>query len=140
MRILHTSDLHLGISLMGRSLLEHQQWMIEELAQVAKREQVAAVLISGDIFDRSVVAAEVISLYNQMATKLCLELGVKVFLIAGNHDGAERLASCSALLEKAGLFVCGRLKDGVRRISLGQGKEQVGITRCPILTRMKCAV
>ena len=97
MRILHTSDLHLGISLMGRSLLEHQQWMIEELAQVAKREQVAAVLISGDIFDRSVVAAEVISLYNQMATKLCLELGVKVFLIAGNHDGAERLASCSAL-------------------------------------------
>ncbi len=139
MKLLHTSDLHLGISLMGKSLLEHQRFLIDELSRVVSQQEVSAVLLSGDIFDRSVVAAEVIELYNELMTALCMKLGVKVFLIAGNHDGAERLASCSALLEKAGLFVAGRLKDGVRHVRLEQaGRRSISIC-CPISTPMRCA-
>ena len=131
MRILHTSDLHLGISLMGRSLLEHQRYLIEELAKTVRQERIDAVLISGDLFDRSVVAAEVIELYNELATRLCIGQGVKVFAIAGNHDGAERLASCSALLEQAGLYVAGRLREGPRHVRLEQRGEAVNFFLLP---------
>ena len=116
---------------MGKSLLEHQRFLIDELSRVVSQQEVSAVLLSGDIFDRSVVAAEVIELYNELMTALCMKLGVKVFLIAGNHDGAERLASCSALLEKAGLFVAGRLKDGVRHVRLEQAGEAVNFYLLP---------
>lgn len=131
MRLLHTSDLHLGISLMGRSLLEHQRYLIEELAKTVRQERIDAVLISGDLFDRSVVAAEVIELYNELATKLCIKQGVKVFAIAGNHDGAERLASCGALLERAGLYVAGRLREGPRHIRLEQQGTPVNFFLLP---------
>lgn len=131
MKILHTSDLHFGISLMGRSLLEHQRCLIEELAKTVRQERIDAVLISGDLFDRSVVAAEVIELYNELVTRLCIGQGVKVFAIAGNHDGAERLASCSALLEQAGLYVAGRLREGPRHIRLEQRGEAVNFFLLP---------
>lgn len=66
-----------------------------------------AVLLAGDVYDRSVPAASAIGLYDYAMNRLCGELGVKVLAIAGNHDSAERLASCAGLLDKAGLYLQG---------------------------------
>ena len=111
MKILHTSDLHLGLSLNNVSFIEDQRMMINSLIEIIAANAVGAVLISGDIFDRAVSSAAAISLYDEMCTQICIGLGVPVLICAGNHDGAARLASCSELLKRSGLYIAGRLTD-----------------------------
>lgn len=118
MKIIHTSDWHLGISLHNASLIEEQKSFIDFLLNVVKEKNIDAVMVAGDIFDHSVSSAEAISLYNDAVTKLCKEVGVPVIICAGNHDGAARLASCSELLKKSGLYVFGKLSKEVQVVNL----------------------
>lgn len=125
MKILHTSDWHLGLDFYGRSLHDDQLHMIESIAQIAKEHQVGAVMICGDVFDRAVVSADAMELYNIAMHKLCLEAGVKVILCAGNHDGASRLASLSSLLTSAGLHIFGRMTAQDAAVDLGDAVVHV---------------
>lgn len=118
MKIIHTSDWHLGISLHNASLIEEQKSFINFLINVAKEQNIDAVMIAGDIFDNSVSSAEAISLYNDAVTELCNEIGIPVIISAGNHDGAARLASCSELLKKAGLHIFGKLSKEINAVEL----------------------
>lgn len=119
MKIIHTSDWHLGISLHSASLIEEQKNFIDFLISAVEEKNIDAVIIAGDIFDHSVSTAEAISLYNDAVTKLCKEIGIPVIISAGNHDGAARLASCNELLKKAGLYVFGKLSKDVNIVELG---------------------
>lgn len=116
MRLLHTSDWHLGMQFRGIPILDDQKHFIDEIADIAVREKVDAVLIAGDVFDRSVASAEAAQLYDRAMTLLCRDRGLKVLSIAGNHDGAERLSSCSALLQKGGLYIAGSLEKECMRV------------------------
>ncbi len=118
MKIIHTSDWHLGISLHNASLLEEQKNFVDFLAKAIKEQNIDAVMIAGDIFDHSVSSAEAISLYNETVTKLCNEIGIPVIISAGNHDGAARLASCSELLKKAGLYIFGKLSKEISVVEI----------------------
>ncbi|HBD63283.1 MAG TPA: exonuclease sbcCD subunit D [Clostridiales bacterium] len=118
MKIIHTSDWHLGISLHNASLLEEQKNFVDFLASAVKEQNIDAVMIAGDIFDHSVSSAEAISLYNETVTKLCNEIGIPVIISAGNHDGAARLASCSELLKKAGLYIFGKLSKEISVVEI----------------------
>jgi exonuclease SbcD len=118
MKIIHTSDWHLGISLHNASLIEEQKSYIDFLINAVKEQNIDAVMIAGDIFDHSVSSAEAISLYNEAVTKLCNEIGVPVIISAGNHDGAARLASCNELLKKAGLYIFGKLSKEISIVEL----------------------
>ena len=111
MKILHTSDLHLGFSLNNVSFIEDQRIMINSLIDIIKSNGINAVLICGDIFDRSVSSPAAISLYDDMCTRICLDINVPVLICAGNHDGAARLSSCSDLLRRSGLYIAGRITD-----------------------------
>ena len=113
MRFLHTSDWHLGRTDTERSLQEDQQYFIDQICDIIKEKQIDAVLLAGDVYDRAVASAEAIRLYDGAMRRICLELGKPVLMIAGNHDGADRLASCSALLEGAGLHIRGALTRDV---------------------------
>lgn len=119
MKIIHTSDWHLGISLHNASLLEEQKSFVDFLINVVKEQNIDAVMIAGDIFDHSVSSAEAISLYNDAVTGLCNEIGIPVIISAGNHDGAARLASCNELLKKAGLHIFGKLTKEIDVVELG---------------------
>ena len=110
MKLLHTSDWHLGASENTLSLLEDQKFFIDEICKIIESEKVEAVLIAGDVYDRSVASAEAMNLYDYAITKLCVDMGVKVFEIAGNHDSADRLANLSKLHENSGLYVAGALE------------------------------
>ena len=111
MKLLHTSDWHLGASENTLSLLEDQKFFIDEICRIIESEKVEAVLIAGDVYDRSVASAEAMNLYDYAITKLCVDMGVKVFEIAGNHDSADRLANLSKLHENSGLYVAGALEN-----------------------------
>lgn len=119
MKIIHTSDWHLGISLHNASLIDEQRYFIDYLINVAKDQKVDAVIIAGDVFDHSVSSAEAITLYNYAVTRLCNEIGVPVVIAAGNHDGAARLASCNELLKKAGLYIYGKLTAEINAVEIG---------------------
>lgn len=119
MRILHTSDWHLGIQLHGVSLLEEQRNAALFLAETVEKEKIEAVVIAGDIFDHAVPPPDAVRLYSHMMRTLCIDRDVPVLLCAGNHDGAARLSVCAPLLRDAGLFVAGSLSDGVEPVVLG---------------------
>ena len=107
MIFLHTSDWHLGAMGGERDLWDDQKYFIDAICGIVREKRVDAVLLAGDVYDRSVPAAAAIGLYDYAMNRLCGELGVKVLTIAGNHDSAERLASCAGLLDKAGLYLQG---------------------------------
>ena len=107
MIFLHTSDWHLGATGGERDLWDDQKYFIDAICGIVQEKRVDAVLLAGDVYDRSVPAASAIGLYDYAMNRLCGELGVKVLAIAGNHDSAERLASCAGLLDKAGLYLQG---------------------------------
>lgn len=133
MKLLHTSDWHLGATDSGRYLLEDQSCFIDEICGIIRDEDVDAVLIAGDVYDRSVASADAIRLYDRAVTRMCMDMGVPVIVIAGNHDGAERLESCSELLAAANLHVCGSLQRGARRVSL----EDADVYMLPWITEEK---
>jgi len=109
MKFLHTSDWHLGASDAEQSLREDQIFFIDEICRIAGEEKVDAVIIAGDVYDRSVASAEATKLYDYAMTKLCKSMSTAVVTIAGNHDSAERLSNCRELLLSAGLHIAGEL-------------------------------
>lgn len=114
MIFLHTSDWHLGATGGERDLWDDQKYFIDAICSIVREKNVDAVLLAGDVYDRSVPAASAIGLYDYAMNRLCGELGVKVLTIAGNHDSAERLASCAGLLDKAGLHLQGAAQRAPR--------------------------
>lgn len=137
MKLIHTSDWHLGMGVGTGSYEEDQRFFLDRLEELIRREQVGAVLISGDVFDTGVTNAQAIELYNEAVTRLCQGLGVKLIVIAGNHDSAARLASCRELLKGAGLYVTGRLERDPEPVLLDDGK--VAVYSLPFFTRDEAA-
>lgn len=107
MRFLHTSDWHLGRAFFGASLLEDQVHVLEQLVAVAVGAKVDAVLLAGDVYDRSTPPADAVELLDDTLTRLVIGHGIPVVMIAGNHDSGERLGFGSRLLGARGLHVAG---------------------------------
>ena len=117
MIFLHTSDWHLGATEGERELREDQYFFIDEICRIIEERQVDAVLLAGDVYDRSVGSASAIRLYNYAMERICRDLKKTVLTIAGNHDSADRLSSCGSLLEKAGLYISGTAEREARVIA-----------------------
>lgn len=117
MRFLHTSDWHLGAMDSNHSLLSDQEFFINEICRIIEEENIDAVLLAGDVFDRPVASADAVALYDKAMTRICLHLKTKVFCVAGNHDGAERLSNLSELLGEAGLYISGAIEHVPQFIS-----------------------
>lgn len=122
MIFLHTSDWHLGAMGGEQDLSEDQKFFIDAICGIVQVRKVDAVLLAGDVYDRSVPPASAIELYDYAMARLCEELGVKVLTIAGNHDSAARLGSCARLLDKAGLYVQGAAQREPRTVELGDSQ------------------
>ena len=110
MKLLHTSDWHIGKSDGEQNLYEDQKFFIDTICGIAEEKDIDAVIIAGDIYDRQVAAAEAVKLYDYAMTRFCRDLKKKVIIVAGNHDSAERLSNCSDLLSSAGLYVAGAIE------------------------------
>ena len=104
MKFLHLSDLHLGKRMNDVSLIDDQKYVLAQAVQTAKDEQVDAVIIAGDVYQKASPPAEAMSLFNDFLTALA-ELQIKVFVISGNHDSALRVSYLSALVRHAGIYI-----------------------------------
>ncbi|MBB3084789.1 exonuclease SbcCD subunit D [Geodermatophilus sabuli] len=104
MRLLHTSDWHIGRSLHGADLLREQEAVLGGLADVVVGESVDVVVVAGDVYDRAVPSADATAVLDRVVGRL-LRAGATVVLTPGNHDSARRLGTFSGLLSVAGLHV-----------------------------------
>lgn len=106
MRLLHTADWHLGRSLHGASFQAEQEHVLGvQFLEIVKDTRPDAVLIAGDVFDRAVPPTASVELLDDILRRLILGLRVPVVMIPGNHDDAQRLSFCAALLRDAGLHI-----------------------------------
>ena len=105
MKFLHTADLHIGKSIYEFNMLEDQRYILQEILQIADEEKVDAILLAGDIYDRSVPSTEAVQLLEWFLME-ALKIA-PVFMISGNHDSAERLSFGAGLFEKNGLYIAG---------------------------------
>ena len=133
MKILHLADLHLGKILQEQSLLEDQEYMLNEIINIIKEENVQAVLISGDVYDRSVPPADAVNLLDDFLKKLIKELKIKVFIIAGNHDSKDRLGFGSKIFEDDGLYIESRYNGALRKVELEDEFGKLNIYMLPFI-------
>ncbi|GGI96558.1 nuclease SbcCD subunit D [Shewanella hanedai] len=111
MKFIHTSDWHIGRQLHNQSLLEDQRHVLAQIVELAVTHDVDAVIIAGDIYDRSVPPANAVALLDEVVNRLVNELKIPVIMIAGNHDGHERLGFASRQMRESGLHIIGPLNN-----------------------------
>ncbi|POX40650.1 exonuclease SbcCD subunit D [Streptomyces sp. Ru73] len=104
MRILHTSDWHLGRSFHRVNMLGHQRAFLDHLVETVRTHRVDAVLVAGDVYDRAVPPLAAVELFDEALHRLA-DLGVPTVMISGNHDSARRLGVGAGLMEKAGIHL-----------------------------------
>lgn len=131
MRFLHTADWHIGRVYHGLSLLEDQAYLLDQFVGLVQKTKPDAVLIAGDIYDRSVPPAEAVRLLDETLTRIVIGEKTKVILIAGNHDGPDRLGFGSQLLANAGLIVRGVPGADVEPVILTDDHGEVAIYPLP---------
>ncbi|ENO86360.1 exonuclease SbcCD subunit D [Thauera linaloolentis] len=131
MRFLHSADWHLGRVHHGVSLLEDQAHILGEFVRLAADARPDAILLAGDIHDRSVPPAEAVRLLDLVLTELVRGLRIPVVMIAGNHDGPDRLAFGASLLDGAGLTVRGLAEAHPQPLVLHDAHGAVAIHALP---------
>lgn len=107
MRFLHTSDWHLGRIFHGIHLTSDQAYVLEQFVKLVGDTNPDAVLIAGDVYDRSVPPTEAVQLLDETLSRILIDHRVPVILIAGNHDSPERLGFGAGLLSRQGLHLAG---------------------------------
>lgn len=109
MRILHSSDWHLGRRLYGFHLLEDQAYVLQQFIRMAAETEPDLIVLAGDLYDIANPPAESIRLMNEVINELVLGHKRRVLVISGNHDSADRIGFASRLLEESGLLMVGDL-------------------------------
>ena len=104
MKLIHLSDLHLGKRVNEFSMLEDQKYILTRCINIMDEERPDAVILAGDIYDKSVPSAEAVLLFDDFLVRLA-KRGLQVFVISGNHDSPERIAFASRLLDAGGVHL-----------------------------------
>ena len=108
MRFLHTADWHLGRIFYGQYLTDDQAHVLEhQFFTILKEEKIDGILLAGDVFDRAVPPIEAIELWDSIITRLAMDYKVPLFIVSGNHDGAERLEVGRSMLSESGIHIWG---------------------------------
>ncbi len=136
MKFFHLSDLHIGKQLHLYSLKEEQRAVLNEIIQYAEKEKPQAIVIAGDVYDKSVPSAEAVAVFDEFIRRLS-ELSLKILVISGNHDSPERLEFAGSLLEKQGLYIAGlppvKETDRIKKVVLRDEEGEVCFWLLPFL-------
>ena len=132
MRFLHLADLHLGKMMNDWSLLEDQEAVLLQILEMTEREKTDAVLIAGDVYQRSSPQAEAMTLFDSFISGLA-ERGQKVFIISGNHDSAQRISYFSHLIRNAGIHVTEAFRGELQHVAVKDADGEIVIWMMPFL-------
>lgn len=138
MKLFHLSDLHLGKQMCGRSLIEDQEDMLGKIIEHMRREKPGAVMIAGDIYDRSIPSEAAVALFDKFLYDIS-ELKIPVLMISGNHDSAERLAFAGRILNRSGIYISPDIKKEnystvVKPVTLNDEHGEINFYLLPFVT------
>ena len=131
MRFLHTADWHLGRIFYGQYLTDDQAHVLEhQFFTILKEEKIDGILLAGDVFDRAVPPIEAIELWDSIITRLAMDYKVPLFVVSGNHDGAERLEVGRSMLSESGIHIWGSPHHALQTFEFEGADGRVAI--CPM--------
>jgi DNA repair protein SbcD/Mre11 len=131
MKIIHTSDWHIGKIVNEFSMIEDQKYILNKLISLIEEEKPQAIIIAGDIYDRSIPPVEAVELLNETLSKLIIDNNIKVLAISGNHDGGERLSFGSQILEKQGLHIVGQDNEIYKKVTIKDNDKNINFYLVP---------
>jgi exonuclease SbcD len=131
MKIIHTSDWHIGKIVNEFSMIEDQKYILNKLIELIKEEQPNVLIIAGDIYDRSIAPVDAVELLNETLSNLIINTDTKIVAISGNHDSGERLSFGSKILEKQGLYICGADNELYRHVVIKDDNKNVNFYLVP---------
>ena len=117
MKFIHLSDLHLGRSLGSFDLIQDQKAILDQITSIAKDKNADAIVIAGDVYDKSIPSEAAVNLLDAFLRKLS-KLDIKVFMISGNHDSDDRLNFGSGLFEQSGIYIAAKYGGELYRKTL----------------------
>lgn len=132
MKLIHLSDLHIGKRVNEVSMIGEQEYILSQILEIVDAEAPAAVLISGDVYDKSIPSAEAVALFDDFLCRLA-ERRISVFIISGNHDCPERLAFGGRLMEDRGIHLSPVYNGTVSPITLADAHGNVQFWLLPFL-------
>ena len=132
MKFIHLSDLHLGKRVNEFSMLEDQEYILTKIINIIDEQKPDGVIIAGDVYDKSVPSAEAVELFDDFLVRLA-KRNLKVFVISGNHDSAERIAFGGRLMDKSGIYMSPVFDGKVEPITLKDDYGDVNIYMLPFI-------
>ncbi len=132
MKLIHLSDLHIGKRVNEISMIEDQEYILHRILHIVKSEKAHAVMLCGDIYDKSVPSAEAVTLFDEFLSRLA-QLQVKVYVISGNHDSPERLAFGNRLMEGAGIYMAPVYNGSIAPLQLSDEHGTVNFWLLPFI-------
>ena len=132
MKLIHLSDLHIGKRVNEISMIEDQEYILLQILQIIDEEKADAVLIAGDVYDKSVPSAEAVTLFDDFLCRLA-KRKIPTLIISGNHDSPERLAFGSRLLELGGIHISPVYDGNVQSVTLSDEHGEVVFWLLPFL-------
>ena len=132
MKFLHLSDLHLGKRLYETSLIEDQELVLKQILNIIDTKKVQAVLIAGDVYDKSVPSSEAVMLFNDFLVEL-LNRKQKVFVISGNHDSSERIAFGGEIMKHSGIYLSPVYNGEVLPITVNDEFGEINVYMLPFI-------
>ena len=134
MRFLHTADWHLGRIFYGQYLTDDQAHVLEnQFFSILKDEKIDGILLAGDVFDRAVPPIEAIELWDSIITRLAMDYKVPLFVVSGNHDGAERLEVGRSMLSRSGIHIWGSPHHALQPFEFEGADGKVAICPMPFI-------
>ena len=132
MKFMHLSDLHLGKRVHEYSMIEDQEYILNQIVQIAADEKVDAVFIAGDIYDKTFPPVEAVTLLDQFLWALA-EKEISVWIISGNHDSAERLSFGSRLMEKNEIHIAPVYNGELHTVTMEDEYGPIDISLLPFI-------
>lgn len=132
MKLIHTSDLHLGKRVYEYSMLEDQEFILKRIINIVDSEKPDGVIIAGDIYDKSIPSAEAVQLFDDFLVQLA-KRRLEVFVISGNHDSPERIAFGARLMDMSGIHMSPVYDGAVSPFTLTDAYGPVKVFMLPFL-------
>ena len=132
MKLIHLSDLHIGKRVNEVSMIDDQEYILLQILQIIDEEHPAAVLISGDVYDKTVPSAEAVTLFDDFLCRLA-KRKLQVLIISGNHDSPERLAFGKRLMESSGIHISSVYNGKMDSVTLSDEQGDVTFWLLPFI-------
>lgn len=132
MKFIHLSDLHIGKRVNEFSMLEEQRYILLKILEIIEQEKPDAVLIAGDVYDKSQPSGEAVKMLDEFIFRLS-DMPLSAFIISGNHDSAERLSFGSRIMERANIFISPVYDGTIQKHTLKDEWGEVNIFMLPFI-------